>query len=320
MIYHEVAIDPESVEDLKDLGLIEKLFGFEHGRLIAMMPDPQKGRGQKWTSCLVDHLKQLLPGKVVQIEEKVRVIQRGAVIHSRKRTVVGEGVSWLEVAKSVHTDREFQAILCGDSCDEPLPFCKFQDFHTLPETYPDCLKNPVHVTDSPKDPQVFLKHLTPLIGAANRLVFIDPYFNPVSGGKKWKNLVRDLSEYLREAKRTRVGVTFHGKLPEDAVDPSTYANEARQEIESWFPPETDLSFSVWSNESTGQRLHPRYLLTNKGGAGLEYGLDASPDQRTDVALLPLEKVKQTLDEYDPENPTLFRLEKYLTFKGRRGGR
>lgn len=320
MIYHEVAIDPASVEDLKDLGLIEKLFGFEHGRLIAMMPDPKKGKGRKWTECLIDHLKEKLPGDFAlkQVREKVELIQRCAVIHSRKGTVVHENGSWFTTVQAAHSEKEFQAILCGDSCDEPLPFCKFQDFHTLPESYPDCLKYPVHVTDSPKDPRVFLKNLTPLIAAANRLVFIDPYFNPVPEENwKWRNFVRDLSEYLRQARRTYVEVAFHGKLPEDAHDPEMYANQARREIEDWFPPETELSFCVWSGQIGGQRLHARYLLTNKGGAGLEYGLDASPDQRTDVALLPIDKVRKTLAEYDPENPTLFKLEKHLAFKGSR---
>lgn len=142
-----------------------------------------------------------------------------------------------------------------------------------------------------------------------------PYFNPTGENWSWKNTVRDLSKLLGDANRFRVEVNFHSKIPDGLDDPCYFVNQVQREIEGWFPKETDLSFSLWSQKNRGPRLHARYLLTDKGGAGLDYGLDPKKDQRTDVSLIPLPKVCQRIGEYDPENPTLFQLEATKRFAG-----
>jgi hypothetical protein len=292
---------------------LDRLFGYEHGRLIAVFPDPKKG--ENWWKLLYRHLAELVPGKANQIEKRIRNLKDSACISSRRRSVVEDGSRWLASARSTHDEKPFQAVLGEDPAQIPSPFFPFQDFHNPPEEFPEFLRDSIHVTDTLKDPNVFLSHLEPLVSTAKIIHFIDPYFNPT--GENWarKNTVRDLSKLLAAANRLRVTVNFHSSLPDGVTNAGEFSCEVQREVEAWFPIQTDLSFSVWSQKYQGPRLHARYLLTDKGGAGLDYGLDIKKGLRTDVSLLPMPMVEKRVGEYDPENGSLFELENSQIFKG-----
>jgi hypothetical protein len=326
MIYHEIAVDPDSFEDFKDLGLLEKMFGFEHGRLIPFMPS----KGNDWHSQVKQRLTDLYPEKSKEIELRLVQIMDRCVWRSRGATKYDPKASWRSLAVREHSTREFAAILCGEEGICCPPEYSYQGLHSPPDEYPDFLRKPIHVAESLKSPDVFLENLRPLITSGNRITLIDAYLNPLPEDDDqtslWLKTLKKLATFLGESKRKTIDVDIHTKSPGyDATKPLSreniktedFLNQSIALIEGWFPKQTTLSLTSWSERYQGQRFHARYIITNKAGVALDYGLDMRSGQRTDVSLLPLDKAKQRLGEFDWENPSLFKLDGRKSFNGTR---
>lgn len=319
MIFHEIALEPLAVEDLKDLGLIERMFGFEHGRLIPFLPAKPKDGGC-WRSLLFDHLKSILPpGKHKDLELRIIRLTERATYRSRNRTEIGDLQTWSDLALHEHATLPFAAILCADAAPNP-PLLPFQGLHAPDDTFPAFLREPVHVGESMKDPGVFLDGLRPLILSAKRMAFIDPYFDPTHPDEldrdRWRRTVSKLAEFLRISGRLTFDLSFHTAFDGER-EPESFVKGIAAEISGWFPPTTSLSVTAWAPKHKGIRFHARYLITDKGGVGLDYGTDLGPNRRTDVSLLPTTLAQQRLKEFDPKNPSTFEMEATIQTSGTR---
>lgn len=319
MVYHEIALEPSSLEDLKDLGLLEKHFGFEQGRLIAFMPAKPKGKSCWWTQ-LYEHLKSITPErKHKELEVRTIKLLEQATYRSRNRSKMEEGKSWADLALEENGIKSFAAILCAGepSESELLPF---QGLHDPDERYPEFLTKPIHFGEAMKDPETFFESIRPLIASAIRIAVIDPHFDPShpeeKNRKRWLRTARKLSEFLREANRLTIDISIHTQADGDR-DPDEMVREISRAIDGLFPSTTNLEISAWSNKHRGPRMHARYLITDKAGVALDYGVDVSSDLRTDITLMPADKAKERLREFDVAEPSLYELEATFTAKGTR---
>ncbi len=326
MIYYEIAVDPDSFQDLKDLGLLEKMFGFEHGRLIPFLPS----KGKDWHSQVKQRLTDIHPGKSKEIELRLVQIMDRCVWRSRGTSKYDPANSWRSLAGREHSIREFAAILCSEEGLCSHPEYSYQGMHSPPAEYPDFLRKPIHVAESLKSPDVFLENLRPLITSGKKITLIDAYLNPLPDDEHqtsvWLMTLKKLATFLIESNRKTIDVDIHTKSPgydttkpisRENIETEDFLNRSIRLIEGWFPKETTLSLTSWSEHHKGQRFHARYIITNKAGVALDYGLDMRPGQRTDVSLLPLDKAMQRLGEFDRENPSLFELDGHKTFNGTR---
>lgn len=333
MIYHEVAVEPTALEDLKDLGLLQRMFGFEHGRLVAFVPAKGKGSGAdssdlNWRTLVFRHLKTLFPSKEKEIELQLMKVFESCVWRSRGGSKYGPGESWRTLAMREHEAKQFAAIMCAEPGLCCHPEYSYQGLYSPPAGFPDFLREPIHVSDSFKSPDEFLKNLHPLIMSAKRVTLIDPYFNPLpeDDGKQsiWLNTLRRLAAYLGDANRRTIDINIHTKSPEfDAkliesrvnIQPLEFVTRSLDLLVGYFPKETTISISSWSKRYQGQKFHARYLITDRAGAAFEYGTDMRPGQRTDVSLMPLAMAKERLAEFDCLNPTIYALDANLVTKG-----
>jgi hypothetical protein len=315
MIYHEVAIEPDAVCSVEDFGLLQRMFGYEHGRLIAFMPAKPK-QVRDWPTLLYESLKGKTPGKAKDYELAIKSLVTRCTRRSRNNTKIEPGQTWIDLARSEHIRREFDAILCAEPGCSQAPEYSFYDLHMPPETFPTFLREAVHVGSTMKDPASFLTALRPLICTANRLTWIDAYFDPtpVSSPEPesplmdsiWLKSFKNLAKELRENSRTIIDIEIHTKTPEDR-NSEEFVKSSLALLKAWVPSTTNVKLTSWSEKHQGQRFHARYLLTDKGGAGFEYGTDMRMNQRTDVALLPHPLISQRLDEFDSQSkaPTLY---------------
>lgn len=319
MVYHEIAIEPTAVEDLKDLGLIERMFGFEHGRLVAFMPakPPESGC---WRSLFFGHLKDILPPeKHKELELRVLRLAERAILRSRNRTKLGDGQRWRDLALQEHGISPFAAILCAGE-PEDASLLPFQGLHDPNDLFPSFLREPVHFTDAMKDPEVFLKELKPLISSAKRLDFIDPYFDPShpdeADRRRWKSSVRHLAEFLKASNRLTIDLHFHTRSDGER-DADDFVRGIAHEISGRFPPTTTIAVTAWSQKHGGIRFHARYLITDKAGVALDYGTDMGPHRRTDISLLPRAKAEERRGEFNPNEPSIFEMEATTQVSGTR---
>lgn len=324
MVYHEIAIDPGAVKTIEDFGLLKRMFGFEHGRLIAYMP--AKPKKSDWPILLYENLKSRYPEMAKRFEIEIATLVKERGWRSRSGSTLESDKNWRDLARSEHTSRHFDSILCAESkvCEDPE--YSFADLHMPPDDYPKFLREAIHTAELEKDPTKFLVGLRPLICTATRLSLIDAYFDPRPTEEDrekgrdniWLRSFKKLAHELREQSRTRIDIHLHTKTPKDC-DPEDFVNQSVSELLGWIPNDTTLKFSTWSEKDRGQRFHARYLLTDKGGAGLEYGSDMRMNQRTDIYLLSPGLRDQRLAEFDPESqvPSPYELDYSLTSLGTR---
>jgi len=312
MIYHEIALEPEAIEDLKDLGLLERIFGFEHGRMIAVFPAKPTKTGS-WGKLLERHLSNLLPEKRKEIEIRLKQLLPQLVCRSRNHSKLETEQEWYDLATKEHGDKSFSCLIGRGKREHP-DWVPFQKLYVPDSTVPPCLTGPVHFGDAMKDPETFLGELQPLIFSATRVSFIDPYFNPVhsdpSKARKWRNTAKRLADYFREAKRLTADFQFHTKfkseLPTEFQRPDIFVQKVADTISCYFPATSKISVTAWEIRPNGIPFHARYIITDKAGVALDYGTDLGPKYRTDVALLPLAFARKRLKEFEKGEESPFK--------------
>ena len=195
MVYHEIAVEPTAVEDFKDLGLLERQFGFEVGRLISFMPAKSK-EIRCWKTLFYEHLKtKFPPAKHKELEFRVIAFLERATYRSRNHSALSDGQSWCDLALQEESNKHFDAILCaGPSSNNAI--LPFQGLHDPDETFPEFLYKPIHFGDSMKDPESFLESLRPLIGSAKRLHIIDPHFDPTHPSREFSFVEVQLRSFV----------------------------------------------------------------------------------------------------------------------------
>lgn len=321
MIYHEVALEPTAIQDIKDFGLVQRTFGFEHGRLLALFP--AKPKSGCWQEAFYNHLKEVIPASQhKRLELQIQTFFDHAVYRSRKNSELNASVNWKNAALAEHARKQFAAILCSEeSIDENV--LPFQELHAPGDEFPAFLRQPLHFAETLKDPDVFLENLAPLIMSAKRIQLIDPYLNPIhpdhNNRRRWQTSIRKLAEFLRDANRLTLDIELHTQA-DGAMDATEFVKQIGREICEYFPTTTNLFITAWSKKHLGLEWHARYLLTDKAGVALDYGLDMSTNRRTDVTLLSKSKAQERRDEFNRENPTVYHLEATTLLQGRRSCR
>jgi hypothetical protein len=67
-----------------------------------------------------------------------------------------------------------------------------------------------------------------------------------------------------------------------------------------------IKFIRWLEADSGDSLHPRYILTDRGGIRIEHGLDEEPGgPTTDVSLLDTNLFKARWDDYQTNQLAYF---------------
>jgi hypothetical protein len=122
--------------------------------------------------------------------------------------------------------------------------------------------------------------LEPLVCHAREVIFVDPNFSPDTA--KWR---KPLVELLRRANcGKRLGrCEFH--LRAKTTD-EYFVQALEDKLAPHLPEDSFVVFVRWKQRQGGEDLHPRYVLTEFGGARVDFGLDEGDQgEFTDVALL-----------------------------------
>ena len=127
-----------------------------------------------------------------------------------------------------------------------------------------------------------------LLEHARRIILVDPYFSILSTG--WSNAAAKLLSFLPVARQHDCRVEIHTQR-KDRHDSVEHRRLWKSKFWDTLPPRTDLRAVYW-DELPGkepvqgtQAMHPRYLLTDRGGLHYDHGFDAMPGQYQQVTLL-----------------------------------
>ena len=286
MIY-EFAVEPSLLCNWAQFNHLIEKFGFQQGRLISRCPT-------RWENAV----KEVLKTANVTVMQRQKMIE---ILANIDHKMVARDVQWLlnldwlENAERAHAKHAFHAILAN----------KNPRNHGFVLPYEDLTEdNALWATQSQRVVQrqaaEMARTLLPVFRIAVRLVFIDPNFDPCKAPA-----MRALKAYLRQCRTISPypQIEYHTKFNPG----NTLFKSKCMELESSIPVGQKITMICWENQNiTGKPrdgMHNRYVLTNRGGLSLGWGLDEGKvGQTDDVIILTQDVYKERWEQYCGTTP------------------
>ncbi len=278
---HEFAVEPEVMATWEHFRLLWKDFGVGEGRFLAEYPNDWRKR--------VYELADKCCGPVHANSIKSRLQDQD----SRRAKLVGvcgrdfNGGEWLSNAiRHQGNERRFRAIVARSNPlvrPDVLPAAEFD-----PDSEPWYVgrEKPVRrVADE------LVGAARPLLQHCRELVCVDPHFDP-----RETRYQRPFEGFAQIQTRWR-RLEIHRALPEPFrkdVQKSNY----RYLLET-LPDMTSLTVVFWPRLMDRDTIHARYVLTERGAIGYDWGLDEgqNPAQTTVVRLVEHENYLRLREQY-----------------------
>lgn len=312
MIFHEIAVEPDAIRTLRDLQCVLLLAGFGNGRLIVNYPskgpDPASDIGT-WVWRVIESVRVADVGKVGKARELL-IKERKKILRSKR--IFNHRASWIENARSENKQSPFAAMIV-DGCPESALECNLDDLSG--DRPPQCLREDQHVRTLPKRPTQFAEHMLPMLRHASALRFVDPHYLRQNRNNGQINLSRAHAAIAREI-ALRMNADNVNRVPRTVefhmLRVSEYPNDDLhifiRAMGEHLPSRWKAAAFLWEERKSGKRFHARYLLTDIGGVGSDYGLDEGRTQgdETDLYLLPEAMRAQRTEDFSI-NSKVFRL-------------
>ena len=289
---HEFAVDPEVVATWYQTELrrfFAREFGVGTPRIISRFPRSWKRR--VWEEFRRSGNCNDLNNR--RMTEVLKSISEKMI----NRTYLNwdDNKNWLECAESEHRVSPFRAIISDDN----------------PRMYKHVIRSDSIDLNTPRwhlptqrivsrNAQDLQKVISPMLQIASKILFIDPYFHTVP------RFLQPLEYYLKAI--VKRGVVDHGsgtygmRFPEveiHRVDKSRRLCSSK--LANILPHQLNVVIRTLRNQSGGQDLHDRYILTDVGGLQLPRGLDEGTSRTgedlVDVLLLGEDIYRQRWDQY-----------------------
>jgi len=270
-MHKEYAVDPATLASswTTFLYLTEK-FGFEKGRLISDFPPT------KWANQV-----KVAAGPLADVEKKKlmeKLQSRREMILAKTGRYFSVRATWLESAIFAHRSEPFHGIISDNSSQTHSSMVCSQDCQ---ETHPlMCpLSGPVERT-----PEALAAAARLLLVNSRRIKFVDPYFD--LRGDRWLDVLKEFLDVVYQRGYANSQCEYHYGERDQGQTPVEFANSCGSRLRGIVPSGMTVTFVRWRQKSPGERLHARYILTERGGLIFEGGLDRGGDgQTTDINLL-----------------------------------
>jgi len=295
VVLGEFAVNPACIKSISELSLSLKVFGFEHGAVISDFPNGWHKVVRARASQMPDQDRALFLDKLNRLREKAIARVRPSVAHG----------SWLEQAIASNAGQPFYAIL-----DEAESLgCRSYEA----AIDDDNLRSGLRENKVPRNALDLVKSFWPLVVSSDRFSIIDPYFKPDG---PHKNFVRELIAARRTAVKSILFLDLHIEFDDDPREMRNGSDECIAAFRQWAGGIGDnVAFTLrwWADDGIGE-LHPRYLLTERGGVRLDRGAVIPPqlnqqDHDTDVSMLTEHFVKEVERRYSGTyNPLALKME------------
>lgn len=269
----EYAVEPQAIgSSWQNFRYLIEKFGFDRGRLISRFPG-------KWEKQVIRAAKEAgVPDiRMASIIERLRSVKSAVV--DRGRPYQNEQ-SWIDNAVAEHQRMPFHAIiaqqiLAGNGT--VLSAADIDDQQPLMEVSQDraVLRESGAIAEA----------LSGFLRSSSRVVFIDPFFDPYNS--RYKSTLRDCLAIVKAdnpSARCEIHYRYHANKPANAELENAAANLFIGVIPEGLP----ISMFCWREKPGGADFHARYLLTDRGGVGIDAGFSAEGGhQATDMHLMSL---------------------------------
>jgi hypothetical protein len=265
MLY-EYAVEPAAIAaDWKTCVYIAEKFGFDRGRLLSLFP-------RKWLRLAIEAANDLAPTEKARVTEKVIQLQRNASIRSGRN--YDPTRAWLQNALAHQITDPFHAIIADTNPTSDPSVLLVGD---LDETNP--LIEVPHDAAVARDVPALVAAMKLLLRTADTVLFVDAYYDPFN--TKYQDTLRACLKVVHGSNPNatcEIHHLDHAKCPPmDAIK-----REAKIKFAGVIPNGMGIRIVRWREKQGGEDFHARFVLTNKGGVGIDAGLSAEGNHQTTI--------------------------------------
>jgi len=287
-VIKEFAVEPEALGTWESFRYIVEKFGIDQGRVISQFP-------KKWTSKVMAAMTEPSFRNQGRMTERLSELQRkGSTVLISFGRPFEPGDSWRNNVVREHQGRPFEAVISKE---------KWSDFAVaIPADEADeKVFKPVREAAITRTAEALSAACAPLLQCSREYVLVDPYFRP-----RDLRCRRPIEMMVREAIARDAAVTrleIHTKFKKDDDTFNNFNSACEKGLPAIVPKGLVLKIFRWcelgsDGGSEGERLHARYLLTERGGIRSEGGWDeGDPGQTTDLSLLTNDLWKRRWEQY-----------------------
>jgi hypothetical protein len=281
---HEFAVEPECFENCWNFRYLTENFGVSHGRLISDFPET-------WNTQLRKVIESSPWTKGLQLTEKILYIKKHALIRSARD--YDSSHTWTENAVTQHqSGKPFHAIVVRDSTNQP-------DFVLSA----DSLDNTNPKWKTSRDKRILRtaaklgNAVRLLLQMSEQIYFVDKMFadqlNATGKDKdRWLVPLVRFIQIATEGRDIPPEFEYHSEGRILSLDEKTkFEDNCKSALKKVLPTGSSIKLKLWTDRSVGKDFfHARYILTERGGIRIDWGLDQSKsgektEQKTDVSLL-----------------------------------
>jgi hypothetical protein len=162
------------------------------------------------------------------------------------------------------------------------------------------VKREAHIPRTADELGIAISHLLKM---SNRILFVDRNFEPATS--RWQKTLRRFMEISLTGRFSSVNFEYH--IQYDHKNPmkrDEFKEYCERNLSGIIPTGSEIYLFRWDSIHQGEGIHARYVLTERGGVRIDWGLDTgSEGQTTDITLMDDSLWKQRWDEYQESSRT-----------------
>jgi len=283
---HEYALDPSVLTNWQSFRYFFENFGVSQGRMISQYP-------KKWKKMVYEACAGCRDVERSRIEQRLADIDDRLL---RTTTIFDVAQPWLANAET--NRKAFRAVI---STANPAR----HDNVIIADDISD--SDPLWYVEREKPVLRTAQELANCAGRllehAREVLFIDPHFNPEMS--RYRNTLKAFLEKIPEPGKLK-RIEYHVS---NSLLPVNFSGSLLEHLPRIMSRDVTITFIRWQEAvrgSGGDSLHPRYILTDRGGIRFEHGLDEELGGPTaDVSLLDNGLFKARWDDYQKNPATYF---------------
>jgi hypothetical protein len=290
----EIALDPCLFAQWGHHLALRDAFGVEKGRVISAFP-------KKWRGHVREEVNRLeAAGQLGPVKAKSLLAWLDVPAGSRDHRMVVNKANY-DSNKAWHLNaedawRSFDAILSVKEIDVANAILADDDQEYLRD--PKLSADIQCTIQRQRGPMV--ECVWPLLRDSKMVKLIEPHFNP--NKPRFRNVLEALLDRLHTEGASIREIELHVRHPEDRasndLDPPSFTiPELRSKLSPLLRTDWGLRIHLWKRGR--EKMHPRYLLTDRGGIQIDHGWDEGehPTETTPVLLLTQTRWAQEMARY-----------------------
>lgn len=272
MIY-EYAVDPACLGNWQTFRYLLTQFGVSQGRVISRFP-------KNWKKDVHQLVKSSdsFRNKEMLIENALNIIPRVLVRSGRP---YDDAKDWLDNALLQQETNPFYAIIAKEARVKKNNLLVADEIgQGTPHWAIPRERKVLRTTDA------LGEAVAPLLRISHKILFVDKLFHPAFD--RWRESLERFIKIAGEGKDRIPQFEYHCGIDNKGSETEVFHDSCRRYLPQILPKGASIQINCWGpKRSGGDFFHARYILADKGGMRIDWGLDHAngTSKTTDVSLL-----------------------------------